>query len=201
MNPTNGLFSWAPLPRQAPSTNLIPLLASDDGIPPLGTRQAFLVTVALPPKLGVASVNGNQLAFAWPTFPGQTYQIEYKDNLNDLVWIPLSVPLPGNGALLALTNYVGGSPHRFFRLKVPPLGVLIPVPLPRLDVTLTSNQFVFTWPTLLGQSYEIEYCDDLGAGFWAPSGDAIGGTGALLTLTNQLALPNQRFYRLKLLPQ
>jgi hypothetical protein len=60
---------------------------------------------------------------------------------------------------------------------------------------------VFTWPTLLGQSYEIEYCDDLGAGFWAPSGDAIGGTGALLTLTNQLALPNQRFYRLKLLPQ
>jgi regulation of enolase protein 1 (concanavalin A-like superfamily) len=201
MNPTNGLFSWAPLPRQAPSTNLIPLLASDDGIPPLGTRQAFLVTVALPPKLGVASVNGNQLAFAWPTFPGQTYQIEYKDNLNDLVWIPLSVPLPGNGALLALTNYVGGSPHRFFRLKVPPLGVLIPVPLPRLDVTLTSNQFVFTWPTLLGQSYEIEYCDDLGAGFWAPSGDAIAGTGALLTLTNQLALPNQRFYRLKLLPQ
>jgi len=57
------------------------------------------------------------------------------------------------------------------------------------------------WPTLLGQSYEVEYCDDLGAGFWATSGDAIVGTGALLAFTNQLALPDQRFYRLKLLRQ
>jgi hypothetical protein len=201
INPINGLFVWTPLPRQAPSINLIPLLASDDGISPLGTRQAFLVTVALPPQLGLAPLNGSQLAFAWSTFPGQTYQVECKDNLDDPVWIPLSVPLPGNGALLALTNYVGGSLHRFFRLKVPPLGVSIPVYLPRLDLSLTSNQLVFTWPTLLGQSYEVEYCDDLGAGLWATSGDAIAGTGGLLTLTNQLALTDQRFYRLKLLPQ
>ena len=120
MNPTNGLFSWTPLPGQAPSTNLIPLLASDDGIPPLGARQSFLVTVALPPKMGVATVNGSQLAFAWPTFPGQTYQ--------------------------------------------------------------------------------IEYCDDLVAGSWATSGDAIAGTGGMLTLTNPIALPHQRFYRLRLSP-
>jgi hypothetical protein len=156
--------------------------------------------VALPPNLGVAPVNANQLAFAWPTLPGQTYQIEYKDDLNDPVWIPLSVPLPGNGGILALTNYVGASPHRFFRLKVPPLGVSIPVPSPRLDFSSTSNQLVFSWPTLLGQSYEIEYCGDLGARSWATSGDAIAGTGALLTVTNQLVLPDQRFYRLKLLP-
>ena len=119
-----------------------------------------------------------------------------------MIWFgtPLSVPLPGDGALLALTNYVGGSPRRFFRLKVPPLGVSISVPLPRLDAALASNQLVFTWPTLLGQSYEIEYCDNLGAGFWAPSGDAISGTGALLSLTNQIALPDRRFYRLTLLP-
>jgi hypothetical protein len=121
INPTNGLFAWTPLPRQAPSTNLIPLLANDDGIPPLGTRQAFLVIVALPPNLGVAPANGNQL--------------------------------------------------------------------------------VFTWPTLLGQRYEVEYSDDLSAGIWATAGDAIAGTGGLLTLTNQLALPDQRFYRLKLSPQ
>jgi hypothetical protein len=157
--------------------------------------------VALPPNLGVAPANGNQLAFAWPTFPGQTYQIEYKDNLDDPVWIPLSVPLAGNGALLSLTNYVGSSPHRFFRLKVPPLGVSIPVPLPRLNASLAWNQLVLTWPTLLGQSYEVEYSDDLSTGFWATAGDAIAGTGGLLTLTNQLALPNQRFYRLMLLPQ
>jgi hypothetical protein len=41
----------------------------------------------------------------------------------------------------------------------------------------------------------------LSAGIWATAGDAIAGTGGLLTLTNQLALPDQRFYRLKLLRQ
>jgi hypothetical protein len=41
----------------------------------------------------------------------------------------------------------------------------------------------------------------LGTGLWTTSGDAIAGTGGTLTLTNQLPLADQRFYRLRLLRQ
>jgi len=122
VNPTNGLFSWTPLARQAPGTYLIPLRASDNGIPPLSTLQIFQALVALPPSLGLAAADSNQVAFTWPTFPDQNYQIEYKDDLNDPVWIPLSLPFPGDGTVLTLTNDAGTSGPRFFRLLIPPLG-------------------------------------------------------------------------------
>ena len=66
--------------------------------------------------------------------------------------------------------------------------------------TVNGSQLAFAWPTFPGQTYQIEYCDDLVAGSWATSGDAIAGTGGMLTLTNPIALPHQRFYRLRLSP-
>jgi hypothetical protein len=200
INTTNGLFTWTPLARQTPGSYLIPLRASDNGIPPLSTLQLFQATVALPPNLSLAAVSNNTVAFTWSTFPGQTYQIEYKDNLNDPVWLPLSIPFPGDGIVLTLTNCAGTSGQRFFRLRIPPLGVVITNSPPQLAASVAANQLALIWPTLFGQNYEVEYCDDLGAMSWASSGEMISGTGDVLIFTSQFATPMQRFYRLKLVP-
>jgi len=49
---------------------------------------------------------------------GQTYQLEYKNNLTDPSWTPVGSPVTGTGAILALTNNATASPQRFFRLQL-----------------------------------------------------------------------------------
>ncbi|HWX23270.1 MAG TPA: putative Ig domain-containing protein, partial [Candidatus Binatia bacterium] len=45
INPTNGIFSWLPSDTQGPSTNLIAIIVTDNGVPPLSATQQFTVIV------------------------------------------------------------------------------------------------------------------------------------------------------------
>jgi len=73
------------------------------------------------PQLASAniSVNGEtQFVVSWPTITGQTYQLEYTDDLSSGTWTPLDDALAGTGAIVAVTNNISASPHRFFRVQV-----------------------------------------------------------------------------------
>jgi hypothetical protein len=59
---------------------------------------------------------GTNLFLNWPSVAGQTYQLEYKNNLTDPAWTPLGNPVTGAGGTLMLTNNFGASPQRYFRL-------------------------------------------------------------------------------------
>jgi hypothetical protein len=65
-----------------------------------------------------AAAAGETVVLTWPGLPGQSYQVQYKTNLTDALWLPLNAPLPGTGAPLSLTNNLGAAPQRFFRLGV-----------------------------------------------------------------------------------
>jgi hypothetical protein len=77
------------------------------------------LTVVALPRLSNVLLNGNQFILAWPTVAGQTYQLEYKDNLSAATWI-LSGPFVGTGNPIIATNNLGASPQRFFRLGISP---------------------------------------------------------------------------------
>jgi hypothetical protein len=79
-----------------------------------------LQVLSAPQLTGAAvTVSGTkQFIVSWPTVTGQTYQIEYSDNLKTGVWTPLGSALAGNGLAAAVTNNMSASPQRFFRLKV-----------------------------------------------------------------------------------
>ena len=78
-----------------------------------------LTVVGLPQLSGVA-LKGNQFVFNLPTITGQTYQIEYKDNLTATTWSLLGGPIAGTGYPIVITNGLSASPQRFFRLKISP---------------------------------------------------------------------------------
>jgi concanavalin A-like lectin/glucanase superfamily protein/lamin tail-like protein/CotH protein/Ig-like domain-containing protein len=113
---SSGWFVW--MPSAAPATNLISVIAADNGTPGLSHTQTFLVTVLLPPGLSGARMEGNQFIFSWPTAPGLRYQPEYADDLESL-WLPLGGPVTGSGGLISVTNGPAGS-RRFFRLRILP---------------------------------------------------------------------------------
>ncbi len=70
------------------------------------------------PQLSSVFMSGNQLALSWPTITSETYQLEYKDNLAAPTWTPIPGSIPGTGTQIIVTNNLGASPQRFFRLVI-----------------------------------------------------------------------------------
>ena len=76
-------------------------------------------------------------------------------------------------------------------------GVLTVVAGQQLQLTgtaLQGDQFVFTFPTLTGQQYWVQATDALVPPAWSSLGNPIVGTGASVTVTNEITGP-QRFFR------
>jgi hypothetical protein len=75
-------------------------------------------------------------------------------------------------------------------------GTLTVLAAPQLTtVGASANGFVFSFPTVAGLQYQVEYKDNLGSGTWTPLGQPIAGTGSWMNVTNTISVP-QRFFRL-----
>ena len=83
INPDTGLFSWRPAANQAPGTNNITVLATDDGQPPMTGARTFQVSVFARPQFNsITQLSNGVLSLSFETIPGRTYQVEYKENLD-----------------------------------------------------------------------------------------------------------------------
>jgi len=78
-------------------------------------------------------------------------------------------------------------------------GTLTVSATPALTIAGAGNQYVLTFPTLLGQSYQIQTSPNLAAGNWTALGSALAGTGGTLGLTNLISGP-QTFFQLLITP-
>ncbi|MGO8929000.1 MAG: lamin tail domain-containing protein [Limisphaerales bacterium] len=108
-------------------------------------------------------------------------------------WTPVSAPST-NAITVVVTDETAPylSASQSFTVTV------FPPPLVQ-SLNRTGTQVSFSWPTLPGEYYQVEYKDDLGAPTWTSLGAAIAGTGSLLTVTNVVSASAERFYRLRIL--
>jgi hypothetical protein len=72
----------------------------------------------------------------------------------------------------------------------------VPAPPVALDIQVSGAGILLIWPTIMGVNYQIEYKDDLAAPAWTPLGSPVPGTGGSVSVTNDLTLSAQRFYRI-----
>ena len=71
---------------------------------------------------------------------------------------------------------------------------------PPLSFQTTATNLVLSWTGVVGETYQVQYKDDLRAASWTPLGNPITGTRGPLNATNSLNQAIQRFYRLEILP-
>jgi uncharacterized protein YfiM (DUF2279 family) len=98
-------------------------------------------------------------------------------------------PITADGAAAAnyTINYVSG------QLTVDPVPQLTGV-----DVNVNgNNQFIISWPTVTGRTYQLEYKDDLMAAAWTPQGNSLPGNDAMAVVTNNISDSPQRFFRVQ----
>jgi hypothetical protein len=113
INPSSGLFTWTPTPNQAPSTNLLSVRVTDNGVPALSSSRPVTIIVLLPKT--TITLNGSQIGLVFDTVPGKTYKVQFKNSLNDATWQDLTPPQTAAGTTLTATDSVNNSPQRFYR--------------------------------------------------------------------------------------
>lgn len=114
IGPTNGLFTWTPDATQAPSTNLINVLVTDNGTPNRSNSTSFTITVlALLVSAPTFDTNGTTLS--WTAIPGQSYRVQFKTNLDDPAWIDLFGSINATNSVISVTDPAIYS-QRFYRL-------------------------------------------------------------------------------------
>jgi hypothetical protein len=110
-------FNWTPIPTQAPSTNAITIVATDDGVPPLSDQESFTVTVLLPPQVAISVADG-QVSLSFPTIPGKTYRVLYADTLaTPINWQPLGPDQVATGTSLLIDDTIGAGTQRFYLVQ------------------------------------------------------------------------------------
>ena len=79
-------------------------------------------------------------------------------------------------------------------------GTLTVVALPQLTtLKISANQFIFSFPTISNQLYQVEYKDNLAAPTWTLSGSPLPGTGGSIIATNAIT-GQQRFFQVDVTP-
>ena len=115
IDPTNGIFSWIPTDDQV-GTNAVTVEVSDNGSPLLGDAKTFFVSVLSRPALSIANT-GTNLVLSWTSIPGQPYEVQFKTNLNEIVWTTLLGVSPTNSP--ATVSDTPGATPKFYRLRIP----------------------------------------------------------------------------------
>jgi len=116
---TNGIISWTPNPGQGGTTNVFETTVTDDGAPPLSATNSFLVIVSASPEAPVIQtidLTSGSVVITWSSVPGQTYQLQYQDTLDDSAWNNVEPDIPATGSSTSATNVVGDLPQRFYRV-------------------------------------------------------------------------------------
>ncbi|HRT57488.1 MAG TPA: PA14 domain-containing protein [Candidatus Paceibacterota bacterium] len=122
INPSNGVFSWRPAIAQAGSEYPVSLAVMDSGLPPMGTTQAFTITVLQPmsPTLTWAGFGGGTIGLVVSGDSGPDYVIEATTHLPTTNWVPLFVtnspPVPFRWEVEDLTRL----PQQFYRVRLAP---------------------------------------------------------------------------------
>lgn len=118
INPTNGAFVWLPAPDQFPSTNTITIVVTDDGSPPRADAKSFTATVlGLRLEPPVPTPDGRTLIWNVPS--GRNFRVEFKTNLDDANWRPLTDVISATNGTLVVPD-PAPDPQRFYRLLLLP---------------------------------------------------------------------------------
>jgi len=121
LNSTNGLVTWRPAIAQSPSTNLIAVAVTDNGVPFLSATQSFNVAVWQPtmPVFAAPIFTAGIFQFSIGGSSGPDYSIYGTTNLLgswQLLLTTNPASLPFNFADSTWTNY----PQRYYRVLLGP---------------------------------------------------------------------------------
>jgi hypothetical protein len=221
ITPDTGIFSWTPTEAQGPNTNLITVVVTDDGSPPMSTAQSFSVAVLEsnePPVLAPISdhtihvgttlvitnsaadvdIPTNALTFSLNQGPAGA-GVNATNGV--FVWTPDSsfanttntVTVAVADKNPAAVNDQSLSDAKSFTIVVAPPPTFSPA-------AVSNGMLTLTWSAISGQTYRVQYSTDLLGTNWTDLPPDVTATDITASQTDSTATDSQRFYRVMVLP-
>ena len=111
----SGLFQWTP--PSTPSTNLLTVRVTDNGMPNLSALDSFTIYVLAGPQAHISSPAANgDLTLTFSTLAGKHYRVEYKNELSQAQWTILADNVLATGSALMVMDNIGAARQRFYRV-------------------------------------------------------------------------------------
>ena len=80
-------------------------------------NDSVVLTVAPQPVVQSITMSGVDVTLVWSSVAGQTYRVQYKNDLNDAGWTDLTPDVTASGATAAKVDSVGAATQRFYRVS------------------------------------------------------------------------------------
>jgi len=214
LNPTNGIFTWAPTQAQI-GTNSFEVIVTDNGLPPLSATQSFTVIVLASNQPPVLAAIANKTMYALTTLtltnsatdpdsppqvltfsldPGAPAGASIGSTNGVLVWTPSGAQIGTNSITVRVTD--NGLPilsdARTFNVTVL-AGPTLLVP------AVAGNSVTLTWSAIAGDSYRVQFKSNLTDAAWTDLGPDVLASGPTASTTHTNANLTS-FYRIVVVP-
>jgi hypothetical protein len=214
--PTTGVFSWTPTEAQGPANYTLGIRVSDNGSPALSDAKSFGVTVnevneaPVLTQLSPRVVHGGTLlsvtnAATDTDLPANT--LVYSLGTGAPSWASME---PGTGvAQFAVPDFANPTTNTFVFVVTdngsPPLTnsrsfALAVMPRPGLQPSFDTNAFQFSWNSIPGQVYRVQYKTNLTDLAWLSVVPDFTATNSTSLYVEPGPLPTTRYFRLMLVP-
>jgi hypothetical protein len=213
INTNTGAIFWMPTEAQAPSTNTVKVVVTDNGVPSLSTTQAFIVTVHENNSAPTLAVISNRTVYIGETvsFTATATDTDLPPNVLTFALqpgAPAAAMISSAGAFSWTTTNTDTGLHTI-GIRVSDDGApslsdvrtfdVDVVALPAITATLAGTDLTLTWPAFAGRTYRVQFKTNFTEAAWSDLPDDVIATSDSASKTDTTAA-EQRFYRLKILP-
>ena len=217
-----GIFTWTPTEAQGPGTNLMAVIVTDNGSPPLSTSQSFSVAVLEsnePPVLAPisdrtihvgatlvitnsatdADLPTNTLTFSlYPPGPAGS-AINATNGV--FVWTPdSSFANTTNSVTVVVTDYNPDAVNSKNLSDAKSFTVVVAPPPTFSSAAISNDQLTLTWSSISGQTYRVQYNTTLSNTNWTDLPPDVMATDTTASQIDSTLSDAQRFYRVMVLP-
>jgi hypothetical protein len=118
IDPVDGVFTWTPGNAFVETTNTITVRVSDNGIPIESDTKSFLVVVVSLPTIESVTLSNDVVTLVWTSVPGQSYRLQYTDDLAVPLWIDLAGDVTASGSSASKDDDLTSASQKFYRVQV-----------------------------------------------------------------------------------
>jgi hypothetical protein len=214
---TNGLISWTPSEAQGPATNVVTVLVTDDGSPPLAASRDFTVIVIETNSAPTLASIADRMVHA-----GTSVVVSNSATDADLPTNTLSFSLGAGAPAVATIDSATGrfawqtgsadvNTTNHVHIIVSDNGIpnltddkafdIIVLERPILTPSAGTNQTVnLLWTAISGQHYSLQVIDNITGTNWVDLSGVLTSSGPTMQTNDVINGASQRFYRVKVLP-
>ena len=116
----SGVFTWTPTPDQAPTTNLMTVIVTDNGSPALSDQKPFQVIVLSQPLIKSISLSVTNVEITWSAIAGTRYRLQKAGDPATGQWSDASPVVSATGDTASKTDLIENPGQHFYRILVVP---------------------------------------------------------------------------------